>query len=410
MSAKDLNVMALVSALLLSAACRSAEADVPAPVAAPELSVAEVVVKPLHEWEEFTGRLEERERVEVRPRVDGLIDSVHFEDGARVRRGQLLFRIDPRPFQAEVDRWSGEVDRARSQHELAKLNRTRGAQLFADKVIAEEAADRLVADEVGARGQLSSSAAALGAARLNREFTDVRSPIDGRVSRAFIRPGNLVSSASLLTTVVSEGPLHAYFDADERTYLRLLEAGGANDENGPTRVFMGLANETGYPHPGQLDFLDNRVDPMTGMITLRARFENADRTLTPGLFARLELVLPNSSDAVLIEDRAVGTDLGKKFVLALSAEETLEYREITLGSDVGGLRLVKKGLEKGDVIVVNGLWRARPGMKVTPKRVAMLAGNVELENLEGSHRSALALREPAAAVKTPAGAVGTGSR
>lgn len=400
MSVKGLNVMALVSALLFSAACRNAEADTAAPAAAPELSVAEVVVKPLHEWEEFTGRLEERERVEVRPRVGGLIESVHFEDGARVRRGQLLFKIDARPFQAEVDRWSGEVERARSQHELAKLNRARADRLLADKVIPEEEADRLAADETSARGQLTSSAAALGAARLNREFTEVRSPIDGRVSRALIRAGNLVSSASLLTTVVSEGALFAYFDADERTYLRLLAAGGGGSEQGPTRVFMGLAGQAGYPHAGQLDFLDNRVDPTTGMITLRARFENADRTLTPGLFARLELVLPNSLDAVLIEDRAVGTDLGKKFVLALAPDDTLTYREITLGAAVGGLRLVKKGLEKGDVIVVNGLWRARPGMKVSPKRVAMLAGNAELENLdslESSRRSALALTETAPA-------------
>jgi membrane fusion protein, multidrug efflux system len=396
MSVKGLNVMALVSALLFSAACRNAEATAPAPAAAPELSVAEVVVKPLHEWEEFTGRLEERERVEIRPRVDGLIESVHFEDGAHVRRGQLLFKIDARPFQAEVDRWSGEVDRARSQHELSRLNRARGDRLFKDKVIPEEEADRLAADEISARGQLTSSAAALGAARLNRQFTEVRSPIDGRVSRALIRAGNLVSGASLLTTVVSEGALYAYFDADERTFLRLI-AGGGGQERGATRVFMGLADQSGYPHPGQLDFFDNRVDPTTGMITLRARFENADRSLTPGLFARLELVLPNSLDAVLIEDRAVGTDLGKKFVLALGADDTLSYREITLGAEVGGLRLVKKGLEKGDVIVVNGLWRARPGMKVTPKRVAMLVGNAELDNLEGSRRAALALTETAPA-------------
>jgi membrane fusion protein, multidrug efflux system len=169
----------------------------------------------------------------------------------------------------------------------------------------------------------------------------------------------------------------------------------SDKEHGPTRVFMGLSDQGGYPHQGELDFLDNRVDPMTGMITLRARFENADRKLTPGLFARLELVLPNSLDAVLIEDRAVGTDLGKKFVLALGPDDTLDYREITLGAEVGGLRLVKKGLEKGDVIVVNGLWRARPGMKVTPKRVAMLAGNAELDNLESSRRAALALTETA---------------
>lgn len=403
MSVPRLNFIAssglLFSALLLAAGCGSAVADAPPSPPPPELSVAEVITQPLHEWEEFTGRLEERERVEVRPRVAGLIDSVHFEDGARVRKGQLLFRIDPRPFEAEVERWSGEVERASSQHGLARLNHARGQRLFADGVIAEEAADRLAADEASARGALKSAAAALREARLNREFSEVRSPITGRASRALIRPGNLVSSASLLTTVVSEGKLFAYFDADERTYLRLVAGERERAQQGrkePTRVFMALANETGYPRAGQLDFVDNGVDPRTGMITLRAQFDNADGALTPGSFARLELVLPKSADSVLIEDRAVGTDLGKKFVLVLRPDETLEYREVTLGAAVGGLRLVKQGLRPGEVVVVNGLWKARPGMKVMPKRVAMDAAHAALKNLEITpHPNALALTEPA---------------
>jgi multidrug efflux system membrane fusion protein len=403
MSVHRLNFIAssglLFSALLLAAGCGSAAADTAPPPPPPELSVAEVITQPLHEWEEFTGRLEEKERVEVRPRVAGLIDSVHFEDGAHVRKGQLLFRIDPRPFQAEVERWSGEVERASSQHVLARLNHARGQRLLAGQVIAEESADRLKADEASARGALKSSAAALREARLNEEFSEVRSPIEGRASRALIRPGNLVSSASLLTTVLSEGKLYAYFDADERTYLRLRQAERERSEKGPkepTRVFMALANETGYPHAGRLDFVDNGVDPRTGMITLRAQFDNADGSLTPGLFARLELVLPKSADSVLIEDRAVGTDLGKKFVLVLGPDETLEYREISLGAAVGGLRLVKQGLRPGEVVVVNGLWRARPGMKVTPKRVAMDAAQAALKNLEPMrHQNALASTDPA---------------
>jgi membrane fusion protein, multidrug efflux system len=170
------SLMTMLLALLLPLGCSNAEADVPAPAPAPEVSVAEVIAQPLHEWQELTGRLEGRERVEVRPRVAGYIDSVHFEDGARVRKGQLLFRIDPRPFEAEVERWSGEVERATSQHELARLNHTRGKSLLADRVIAEEAADRLAADEVSARGALKASAASLREARLNQEFTEVRSP------------------------------------------------------------------------------------------------------------------------------------------------------------------------------------------------------------------------------------------
>jgi membrane fusion protein, multidrug efflux system len=399
MFGSPLSLMAMLMALLFPIACSNAEADVPKPVPAPEVSVAEVIAQPLHEWQEFTGRLEGRERVEVRPRVAGFIDSVHFEDGARVRKGQLLFRIDPRPFDAEVERWSGEVERASSQHELARLNHTRGKSLLADRVIATEAADRLEADEVSARGALKASAASLREARLNQEFTEVRAPITGRASRALIRPGNLVSSASLLTSVVSEGPLLAYFDADERTYLRLVAARAAAGDADPTRVFMAVADEDGYPHAGHLDFVDNAVDPRTGLITLRALFDNEDNTLTPGLFARLELVMPKSEEAVLIEDRAVGTDLGKKFVLVLRSDETLEYREVALGPNLGGLRLVKQGLRPGDVIVVNGHWRARPGMKVSAKRVTMNLDAAQLKNIEAPRRPAkVALTEPAAAV------------
>lgn len=392
-----LKVAALVAALLALAGCRSAEAEAPAAAApAPEVSVAEVIARPLSDWEEVTGRLAERERVEVRPRVAGLVEAVHFEDGARVRRGQLLFELDPRPFQAEVERWSGEVERARAQHELARLNHARGQRLFADRVIAADAADQLEADERSALGALKSARAALREARLEREFTEVRAPIDGRASRALIRPGNLVSSASLLTTIVSEGPLLSYFDVDERTFLRLRAAGADRGEGTP--VFLALANEAGHPHEGRLDFVDNRVDPRTGMITLRARFDNEDGALTPGLFARLEVVLSEPRQAVLVEGRAVGTDLGKKFVLVLRADETLEYREVVLGAAVGGLRLVEQGLSAGEVIVTGGHWRVRPGMKVAPKRVVMQAG-AELERLAPRRAEALALTkgaEPAA--------------
>jgi multidrug efflux system membrane fusion protein len=397
---QSMTLLSALSALLL-AACSSAEADAPQPSPPPpEVSVAAVIAQPLREWEEFTGRLEERHRVEVRPRVAGFIDSVHFEDGARVKRGQLLFKIDPRPFEAEVERWSGELERAQAQHALAKLNRDRGQRLLEGNVIATDAADQLEADAASARGALRATGASLRQARLEREFSEVRAPIDGRASRALIRPGNLVSSQSLLTTLVSEGPLVAYFDADERTYLRLREAQRAAleaDEGAEApRVFMALADETGYPHEGKLDFIDNAVDAATGMITLRALFANADGKLTPGSFARLELVLPNEREVVLIEDRAVGTDLGKKFVLALGPDDTLEYREINLGAAVGGLRLVQQGLKPSDVIVVNGLFRARPGMKVSPKRVPMETKQAELNNLRNPRRgSALALTEAA---------------
>jgi multidrug efflux system membrane fusion protein len=380
-------------ALLIATGCRSADAVVESSPPAPDVSVAEVIAKPLQQWQEFTGRLEARESVEVRPRVAGYVDSVHFADGARVKRGQLLFKIDPRPFQAEVNRWSAEVERADSAFTLARLNHDRGQRLLTEEVIPQEAADKLEADRDGARGAWAAATASLQAARLSHEFTFVRAPIDGRVSRALIRPGNLVTSTSLLTTVVSEGPVLAYFDADERTYLELLGASGKNGGRAAqARVFMALANEEGYPHEGHFDFLDNRVDPRTGTIAARAVFENEEGRLTPGLFARLKLVVPESREAVLIEDRAVGTDLGKKFVLLLKPDETLEYREVSLGTGVDGLRLVKQGLEKGDTIVVNGLQRARPGMKVSATRVAMNVDSAGVKQLEPSRHAAAVIR------------------
>jgi multidrug efflux system membrane fusion protein len=381
--------------LALGAACSNADAIVDGPPA-PEVSVAEVITKSLNGWEDFTGRLEERERIDVRPRVGGYIEAVHFEDGAHVSRGQLLFEIDARPFQAELDRASAEVEQARSQLELARLNHERGERLLPAQVIAKESADKLAADEASARAVQKAARASLQTARLNREFTRVRADIDGRASRALIRPGNLVTTASILTTVVSEGELYAYFDVDEATYLRMSTSGRPKLRNERSfKVLMGLATETGYPHEGRLDFLDNAVDPRTGMIRMRARFENGDDRLTPGLFARVRVVFPDGAESVLIDDRAVSTDLSKKYVFVLDAADSLQYREVTLGGSVGDLRVVKQGLTRGDVIVVNGLQRVQAGVKVAPKRVAMSTGSATLTALEARPDRALARTESA---------------
>lgn len=358
-------------ALVLGAGRSGAKPAAQAAMPPPEVTVAEVIHRPLHEWQEFTGRLQAVQSVEVRPRVSGFVDRVAFEDGARVRKGQLLFQIDPRPFQAEVDRLVAERTRSVADLELARANRARAERLIDAHAISREEFEKLGAAETSAQGALSSVDASLTAARLNREFADVRAPIDGHVSRALITPGNLVTSASVLTTLVSDDTMYVYFDSDEQAFLRFAKAKRANAHGDASGVFIGLSDEEGYPHAARLDFIDNQVDATTGTIRARAALANPDGRYTPGLFARVRLVGGEDRDSVLIEDRAVGTDLSKKFVLALVPGNRIEYRLIELGPEIDGLRVVKQGLAPGDLIVVNGLQHVRPGQTVAPTRVAM---------------------------------------
>ncbi|MDR3417144.1 MAG: efflux RND transporter periplasmic adaptor subunit [Nevskia sp.] len=359
----------LLAAMVFATVGPSEARPQPAAPPPPEVTVAEVIHRPVHEWQEFSGRLQAVNTVEVRPRVSGYIDRVAFADGARVKKGQLLFQIDPRPFQAEVDRLGAERSRAVSELELAKANYARAERLIGANAISREEYERLQAAEASAKGGLGAVIGSLQEAQLNREFSEVRAPIDGHVSRALITAGNLVTSSSLLTTVVSDDPVYAYFDADEGTYLRYSRL--ARSAGGDAGVFMGLVDEEGYPHPGQLDFVDNQVNPGTGTIRARAVFDNADGRYTPGLFARIRLVGGSDQERVLIEDRAVGTDLGKKFVLVLEPDQSIDYRLVELGPEIDGLRVVNQGLAAGDVIVVNGLQHVKPGQTVTATRVAM---------------------------------------
>jgi multidrug efflux system membrane fusion protein len=370
---------AALATLLVAAGIGHTRTKPPVAVASappPEVTVAQVIHQPLREWQEFSGRLQAVNTVEIRPRVSGYIDRVAFQDGTRVKKGQLLFQIDPRPFQAEVDRLVAERSRNVSDLELAKANRARAERLIGAHAISREDYERLLAAEASAQGALGSIDASLRAARLNREFTEVRAPIDGHVSRAVITAGNLVTSASLLTTLVSDDPVYVYFDADEQTYLRFAkaqrDARGTDDAAG---VYIGLVDEEGYPHPGRLDFIDNQVDATTGTIRARAALANPDGRYTPGLFARVRLVGGEDRDSVLIEDRAVGTDLSKQFVLTLTGANRIEYRLVELGPEINGLRVVKHGLAPGESIVVNGLQHVRPGQTVAPTRVAMASNS-----------------------------------
>ena len=359
--------------VLYSSAHSRAKPQAAAQPALPEVQVAEVIHRPLREWQEFSGRLQAVNTVDVRPRVSGYVDRVAFTDGARVKKGQLLFQIDPRPFQAEVERLVAERTRSVSDLELAKANRARAERLISAHAISREEYERQVAAEASAQGALGSVDASLQEARLNREFTEVRAPIDGHVSRAIITAGNLVTSASLLTTLVSDDPVYVYFDTDEQTYLRYAKAKQtqARASTGASDIYIGLVDEDGYPHPGQVDFIDNQVDATTGTIRARAALANPDGRYTPGLFARVRLIGGEDHDSVLIEDRAVGTDLSKKFVLTLTKDNHIEYRLVELGPEINGLRVVTQGLAPNELIVVNGLQHVRPGQMVAATRVAM---------------------------------------
>ena len=382
------SILAAFCSTLLAACSHShAESASTATPPPPAVTVAEVIARPLHHWDELTGELQAVNTVDVHPRVNGFIDSVQFTEGARVAKGQILFQIDPRPFQIEIERLSAEIKRAQSKLDFAAAGHARAERLFAQNAIAREEYEQLTSAEAEAAGDLGSLNAQLHAARLNLEYSHVRSPIDGHVSRALITPGNLVSGTNLLTTVVSDDPIYAYFDTDEATYLKFAQLERNNRPQPPagsgrgaasSPVFMGLVGEEGYPHEGRLDFIDNQVDARSSTIHARAVFDNKDGRFTPGLFARIKLVANDNHEAILIDERAVGNDLGKKYVLVLKSDSTVEYRAVTLGARIDGLRVVEDGLQPADIVVVNGLQHVSAGAKVQSTRVAMSAGGAGL--------------------------------
>jgi RND family efflux transporter MFP subunit len=362
-------------AVLALAGCSAAARAPTAPP--PAVTVTKVDFAPLRQWDDFTGRLEAVDTVELRPRVSGEIVATPFADGARVRKGQLLFQIDPRPFQAEVDRLAAEVQRARARAQLAEADNGRSERLLAQNAIAKEEAERLDSEARSAQADLGAAEASLRAAQLNLSFTRVVSPIDGRVSKAMITRGNLVTPADLLTTVVSDTPIYATFNTDEQTYLKYAAA--QRSDGAP--VYMGLMTEQGFPHVGKLHFLDNAVDAHSGTISGRAVFDNADGTFTPGLFARIRLVSRDVRPVALAPEQALGTDLGKRFVLVLGAGNKVEYRPVTLGRAVGEYHVVLSGLRPGDRIVVSGLQKVKPGDVVSPQPSTARFNTADLANL-----------------------------
>lgn len=369
--------------LLAGTGCRGRPPD-PPPL--PAVTVAAVPEQEVSDWDEFTGRLQAVDAVEIRPRVSGYIRRVTFAEGKEVRAGEVLFEIDPRPYQADLARAEAQLEQARTAAGLAVKELARAHRLVGVQAVSREEFDSRVSAEAQARAAVRAAEAAVATARLNLEWTRVRSPIAGRMGRAEVTPGDLVEAgppaATLLTTVVSLDPIYAYFESDEQTYLKyaaLARDGvgpGARGERG--RVYLGLANEDGFPHQGQVDFVDNQLNPAAGTIRLRGVFPNRDRLFTPGLFARIKLEGGARYRATLVLDRAIGTDQDKKFVLVLRPDSTLEYRPVRLGRLVDGLRVVPSGLKPGERVVINGLQRVRPGMKVAATPAPMAADSAAL--------------------------------
>jgi len=363
----------------LAAGCTRVEtADGPPPL--PQVTAAAAIARDVTEWDEFTGRLEPVQSVGVRPRVSGLLSSVNFEEGSLVRQGQLLFQLDDRPFVAQVERLKAELAQATAARSRAASEMHRAERLATENAMSLEERERRSGAAGEATGRVDAVAAALRAAQLDLEFTRVVSPIAGRVGRALVTRGNLVSGgqgeATLLTTVVSVDPIYAAFDADEQTFLRY---GDRVRQHGKGRdglpIQMALADEQTFPHEGMLQFLDNQLDPSTGTIRGRAVFTNTERRLTPGLFVRLRLPGTVGYKGVLVEDRAIGTDLDRRFVLVVGADKTIASRVVTLGPIVDGLRVVRSGLKAGELVVVNGLQRVRPGSKANAT-VAVMGATV----------------------------------
>ncbi len=364
---------------LVAVACGRQQPQEPPP---PKVTVAHPVERELTDWDEYTARLEAVDSVEVRPRVSGYLQSVHFREGSLVKKGDLLFQIDPRPYVAQLGRAQGDLELAKSRVNLAQKNLARAEYLVKSQAISKEEAETRAAAVRQAEAGVATAQAAVEAARLDVEFTRITAPVSGRASRKLVTEGNLINGGvgtqgTLLTTIVSLDPLYVYFEANERDYLkyvRLAKAGArpsSRDFKNP--VFVGTADEQGFPHEGYMDFVDNQIDRGTGTIQGRAIVPNPDGLLAPGLFVRLRLIGSGRYRGLLIPDDAVLSDQAEKFVWVVDDENRVRYRPVEIGTLHDGLRVVTEGLEPADRVITAGVQRARPDIVVDPEEKAIAA-------------------------------------
>ena len=362
--------------ILLSTGCRKASQSPQRPPSA--VTVSQPVKREVFDWDEYPGRLEAVDMVEIRARVSGYLESIHFKDGAEVKKGDLLMVIDPRPYQAELDRSQALLEQAVARQQLATSERERAEKLLKSHAVSEEEADTRGKAEVEARAVTHSAEAAVEVAKLNLAYTQIQAPISGRIGRKLITEGNLVNGnqgqATLLATIVSLDPIYAYFDPDEHAVLKYQkmsrEGAGENLEGGKVPCELRLANEQGYPHKGRLEFTDNQINPATGTLRMRGLIANPgpQRVLEPGFFCQIRIPGSSPYTALMIPDDAVGTDQERKFVYVLTPQDTVDYRPLVLGPVFDGMRVVRSGLQPDDWVVVNGLTTLQPGAKVSPAR------------------------------------------
>ncbi|MBT3068119.1 efflux RND transporter periplasmic adaptor subunit [Rhodoferax sp. U11-2br] len=367
-----------VAATVLGVSSSQAQSGAPAQAPATPVSVATVVQSEVGAWDEFSGRLEAVERVDIRSQVAGTLQAVHFREGALVKKGDLLLSIDPAPYAAEAQRAEAQVMAAQARVAQARGEQERSQRLWSEQAISKRELDERVNGQREADANLRAAQAALQAAQLSLGYTQLRAPVAGRVGKLEVTVGNLVAAgpgAQVLTTLVSVSPIYASFDADEQVVAKALKDVGVKGVRKLDRipVQMGTAASTDTPFEGRLQLVDNQVDPKSGTIRARAVFDNPDGQLMPGQFARIRMGQSTRGVALLINERAVGTDQNKKFVLVVGADKKAMYREVTLGASVNGLRIVKQGLEANERIVVNGLQRIHPGSLVAPQLVEMSA-------------------------------------
>jgi multidrug efflux system membrane fusion protein len=341
---------------------------------APNVKIAQPLAQDVTEWDEYTGRIEAVSSVDVRARVSGYLEKVNFKAGEKVKKGDLLFLIDPKPFSAQLNYAEAELERARAKRELAKNDLERAERLFRAKAISEEEHDARSKGLREAVAAVQSAEANVYTARLNLDYTKVRAPIDGRIGRELITEGNLVNGggadATRLTFIVSTDPVYVYVDADERSVLKYRRL-GQHIGAGQTPVRLAVADEDDFPHQGTLDYISPREDTATGTVTLRGVFPNTDDLLSPGFFARMRVRGSTPYPAILLPDRAIATDQAQRFVWIVNQDNQVEYRPVTLGAHIGQSRVIKEGVKPEEWVVIEGLQKLRPGIKVNPERLSL---------------------------------------
>ena len=354
--------------------------DAPNPQAAaaqmpvPQVPVAEVITRELNPTAEYTGYLSAPQSVEIKSRVGGVINSVSVPEGSYVRKGQVLFKIDPEPFQVALNTAQARLKAAEVQYSQAVLDFNRANKLVESGAVSNKVYDDALATKNNRQAQVQEAQAAVSAAKLDLSYTNITAPISGRIDRVLVTSGNLIAggntgNATALTTIVSVNPLYVYFDLDEKTFLNLKGQNKSGQFNLP--IEMGFANTETYPYTGKLNFVSTQIDQCTGTLRVRASIANDSGELAPGMFARVKLTTGNKQSTILIDDQAVGTDQGNNFVLVLGSNNTVEFRPVTLGSVFDGLRIISSGLQTGDKVIIKGL--VRPGMQVKPNIIPMQA-------------------------------------